>query len=545
MTHSNLISTVSADRSWKLWNIHEDHTQTASLLKATNLAVCGKDSFSSALKVVPSTSIAGSFISLSSTGELSHIIPSTQILSKTITHAYTEALNPAEHNIESAVACGDVDGVQGQVVKWARQMDNAFRLETLEKLLDMCVPMTTSIENWKFASGESSQGESADGQADIKSMPNDVVNPRDIISNYLFNARDHENSGKTSSRRLGVLSVEIDDHTDTDYQMTSPISDAPLEPGSAMSSPKTHHDTLMTQMEVSILKLFRNRLPPLDNIVFPDWSKYRTRPGFSATEFDCVILRAVLLHAIDAVQKSKSATYLDCMVPLQVLQRIEGYVNLMSKTTQFYLERATFFNSKNQPIRFNQSSETETGGIPASSLLLDFVPLLTEMLELHPELFTSWILRQTIEVILTYDYIRGIEIAKKVLECLEKLDCRGESRDGECKTAFADISHFVLFPTVYDDDATYMLQSSGDSQSQDDQDDGKSRIASTGSRDDVRSKEVKSSATSSVSVSGIMDSHGLEKRRRDVVNFAIHRRNALESVVRNPKVAIPMIKLEW
>jgi hypothetical protein len=188
-----------------------------------------------------------------------------------------------------------------------------------------------------------------------------------------------------------------------------------------------------------------------------------------------------------------------------------------------------------------------------------------------------------IEKLMSYDYLRAFALGIKILETFEKsgpvpgiaITASAVSSSntpsgspasnarttggttGELPVSFADVSdiaHLLLFPTVYDDEKVY-LPGVG-SQKGDLEDENVSRgKGPDGAIPDIRSSDnvttIKAPNSSSSKGRDRLDSKESDRKDKHrnssisgVANLDIKRRNALENLQHNPKVVMPMLKLE-
>lgn len=208
------------------------------------------------------------------------------------------------------------------------------------------------------------------------------------------------------------------------------------------------------------------------------------------------------------VQLRKNAFF---YTPLQDLddetELAENNDHIKPKMAEHYLSNGVF-----SPFSKHQAHERK----PIYQEILDSVPRILSSLEADPYAFSASLLKKWVEVTLANDYVKGLEFGKKLVELFETLEITSSQRSEKSVVKFSHIIHIVhllLYPTVYDDEVAPI-------------------------RDDEATSPVKDHAHRKHLSMDSIESDGGE-------DVEIHRKSALETILRNAKTVVPMIKLEY
>jgi hypothetical protein len=148
--------------------------------------------------------------------------------------------------------------------------------------------------------------------------------------------------------------------------------------------------------------------------------------------------------------------------------------------------------------------------VPIHTEILASQPEILKAIALDPDSFHPSLLRGLVEVCLSQEYLRGLDFGKKIMEAA------GQGDDIASEQRFADLStlaHLLLFPTVYDDEHFYTINATENA--------------------NVTLKHKVSKSIQS-----------LAEKSEFTISVEISRRNALETMLRNAKTVLPMIRLE-
>jgi hypothetical protein len=151
--------------------------------------------------------------------------------------------------------------------------------------------------------------------------------------------------------------------------------------------------------------------------------------------------------------------------------------------------------------------------------LYRMLPQIVESAEKAPQLLPVSLTQRLIEIVLCGDRLRGLEFGRKLVEMYERLDRNGSAGADLKFTNVMGICHLLLYPTVFDQ-SSGMLPGNSDSAPPSNENSYDS-LALLG-----RSAELNVISSS------------------DDAYVRINRPAALESILVNSKIAIPLIKLE-
>jgi hypothetical protein len=406
-------------------------------------------------------------------------------------------------------------------------------------MLDLCTPANDQQkEVWEFAVNttlDPLQSKSLPSFENFGFLKTDIAHPTDIVSALYYAARYQEATEREQTRKR-VLSNRQNDDDDEDELMPSPLT--PMSPNSdgyrlpgQQSAPVSE---LIKQCQHDLDK-WKCRLPPRDPIVFPSW------PNFSDTDgkdYEGIVLRALLMRVIETMAEhpfnSDAAHVSKGRVPAQVIHQARRHFRCCSEETKSYIDRSALLRYTLEDTDKANLSHIkqfrEHGFVRAHHVIFDSMPVLLHLLDRQPDLFHSTVLRQCVEIAMYGDYIRGLEAAKRILDCFDRMSDRSE----DAEEAAAEIAHLSLFPTVYDDDATYLIASAQSPKTPMNEtlEKQRSAIEAVGSFASIGDDETEN------------DNEATHRRKSKIISFNVHRRHALDMVVRNLKVSLPMVKLE-
>ena len=336
----------------------------------------------------------------------------------------------------------------------------------------------------------------------ISNIFSSTVDPVDIISNYYYNARF---SGATPMENVEHMQF-------FDGSLDSPhTADTATSPGGQGPRSHTVRTRMLDQFQQD-LHAFSYAIPKGLNL-----SKLtRAISEKSQGDFEHLSLRLKLLKLLD--QARRGLYYLESTPSEGALATTSP--NPISSTIMEEDEDSARSAAKSKEKLVSLPTGMVLGKKPRATtaialyqaLLNEQTPILKSLEEDYYS-FSPSFLRKIIEVCMAQDYLRGLDLGRKIIEVYEK-----HERTNEAKFKFSNvctIAHLLLYPTVYDETTPTTTSSAAPSRLTDQiSTDSANSLSSSRSQDDISP------------------------------NQSIKRCNALETLLRSSKLVVPMLKLE-
>eukprot|EP00158_Paraphelidium_tribonemae_P008389 Partr_v1_DN28568_c0_g1_i2_m73099 putative NA len=162
-------------------------------------------------------------------------------------------------------------------------------------------------------------------------------------------------------------------------------------------------------------------------------------------------------------------------------------------------------------------------------LLLDLLPDLKRIIEIDPLCVSLSALTQIVCHTISHDYVKSLEFGRSVIETCD----RNSSIESVDFQLVSQLAHCLLFPTIYDSSKDFRRQPTltvPPAQSKSDE-------IGTGRSKSKRIIEI-------MGPSSLPDEANNFDENENLQTVSISRSNALENLLRNPKIILPMIKAE-
>lgn len=497
-THGDYLYTGTAEGTWRAWSLKSDEyylskdvtsSSNVSSLGGKIVAECGDDVFASGVEnVLSSNKLLNTSFAVSSTGELSAFTLNEDLLFENAEFKYqTRDRNEEEYDLERLAYTRKVRDAVRFVVEWGKDQRNEDKLDEGLLLLEKCLPLKLQDTSFEF---QKNTTEAKPDQSKLTKLENwkeifaSVVEPIDVVANLYFDAKY---TGGNS----------VDDLTEGNYRIRN------LQKAYVTSNLKFS----------SVLSTFQQDLQLLANHLPPHFfsSIFGTLQDDLKIEFDAFEQRLKLLDYVGSGGESENLTQ-------------------------------------------------------------EFVEKTIRLLYHDPTNFSNSLLKRVVETELNKNYMEGLELGKKVLEVYESYEKKSEA---PVKFRhYSSIAHLLLFPTVYDDQNIYDVGRISDKPTSPTKSTTLKRSNSTKSNNSLRSRSSKKTmhtSKPSLSLATPMSSSSSQRRKLsslakesaiasastddvrssedDVYDFdeevEVSRISALDTLLKNSKLVMPMVRLEW
>ena len=459
-------------------------------------------------------------------------------------HRYVKELNPREFELETRLYERDIESAMQLVIQYARSSKVAADADSCAKLralVELCMPYEVS-STWKFAFNEflevmqfsssvsqgSGGGRNARRRGFARPEPTtaDVsiykasLDPVDLMLGYRDAIRFYKNSAMENEGLVNTIPNIL-----SGIQKTISFSTA----GSTPSSPRGV-DTGAKMMS-SHLEKFADEL------------------------------MAMLVKIPSTFKMERSATRVD-----EQTKKLFGYV-LVKVRLMGYLERlkqgAQYENAEDRNTslsagnRYSSASlsflvdarQKQIGSI--ASLIYQEMLVVIKVIEEEPAFFEISLIRRLVEVVLAWDYLKGLDIGRKLVNMYDKL----QTSESNWFYRVGSLCHLLLYPTVYDNEEADAADKRAEDPSKlsslntnlsktqatsNEKLGGKRRFNKRGEATSPISEEMDPVGHTEFSISSSLES--LAANEHEV---SIPRKSALESVLRNNSVVAAMISAEY